>query len=103
LDQWAWVAKDGERMTGVMSLRRDGELDMAFVIPEVRGNGTASALYETLLEKARSEGFERLTVHAAEQSKRFLGRRGWTVDRMANLKDAGHSVDLAIMSLPLKS
>jgi putative acetyltransferase len=80
LDQWAWVAEQDGRITGFMSLAHDGLLDMAFVIPEVMGKGTASALYDVLLAKARAEGLGKLTVDASVYSHGFLIKRGWQVD-----------------------
>ncbi len=101
LDQAAWVAEEGGRVTGFMSLCPDGELDMAFVIPEVMGDGTAAALYDRLLAHAREQGLTRLTVHASPQSNRFLTRRGWGVDGMERIEDGGQVFDLYLMSLSL--
>ncbi len=101
LEQWCWVSEDADRMTGFMSLRRDGELDMAFVIPEVMGDGTAAALYECLIAQAKAEGFTRLTVRAAHQSNRFLTRRGWTLTGIERLEDGGEVYDLFLMTLDL--
>lgn len=101
LDQLCWVAEEAGRMTGFMSLRRDGELDMAFVIPEVMGDGTAAALYETLIATAKAEGFGRLTVRAAHQSNRFLARRDWKVDGIERLEDGGEVYELFLMSLDM--
>jgi putative acetyltransferase len=80
LDQWAWVAEENGQITGFMSLAHDGLLDMAFVLPEVMGKGTAAALYDVLLAKARAEGLPRLTVDASVYSHGFLKKRGWQVD-----------------------
>jgi putative acetyltransferase len=80
LDQWAWVAEEDGQITGFMSLCHDGLLDMAFVLPDVMGKGVATALYETLLAKARHEGLVRLTVDASPYSHGFLRKHGWQVD-----------------------
>lgn len=82
LDQDCWVAEEDGQVVGFMSLKPDGELDMAFVLPEAMGKGVAGALYERLLARAKDLGMRRLTVHANEYSSRFLGRRGWQLDRM---------------------
>jgi putative acetyltransferase len=79
LDQWAWVAEEGGQITGFMSLAHDGLLDMAFVLPEVMGKGTADALYDVLIAKAHAEGLPRLTVDASVYSHGFLKKRGWHV------------------------
>jgi putative acetyltransferase len=101
LDQWCWVAEEDGRMTGFMSLCPDGLLDMAFVIPEVMGKGTAAALYDTLLAKARAVELPRLTVIASPFSQRFLLRRGWQVDREGPEVHDGQTYHLYRMSLTL--
>lgn len=97
--QWCWIAEEDGRATGFMSLCQDGLLDMAFVIPEVMGRGTAAALYDTLLAKARAEGLNRLTVLASDWSRSFLIKRGWQVDAAGMRDFDGHLYHLAEMSL----
>ncbi len=103
IDQWCLVSEEDGRMTGFFSMDTAGYLDMAFVIPEVMGNGTAAALYDTLLTRARSAGLTHFTVRAAHQSRRFLARRGWQLDRMATFEEEGHVYTVALMSLDLKA
>lgn len=102
LDQWCWIAEEEGRATGFMSLCPDGLLDMAFVIPEVMGKGTAAALYEVLLAKARAERLTRLTVLASDLSRRFLLKRGWRVDAEGPRMFDGHLYHLSDMSLALE-
>jgi putative acetyltransferase len=101
LTQWCWIAEEGGQPTGFMSLCHDGLLDMAFVIPEVMGNGTAGALYDTLLAKAQAENLNRLTVLASVFSRGFLIKRGWQVDSEGMREYDGHSYHLSRMSLAL--
>lgn len=101
LDQWCWVAEEGGRPTGFMSLCPDGLLDMAFVIPEVMGKGTAAALYDTLLATARANGLQRLTVVASPYSRSFLIKRGWQVDSEGMQAFDGQLYHLSHMSLML--
>lgn len=102
LDQYCLVAEEDGRMTGFMSIDKDAELDMAFVIPEVMGKGTAAALYDALILWARAQGLKHLTVRAAEQSHRFLARRGWQVDGRERLEDGGQVYMLYLMSVRLE-
>lgn len=99
LDQWCLVAEEAGRVTGFMSMDATGYLDMAFVLPEVMGTGTAAALYDGLMATARAAGLRRFTVRAAHQSHRFLSRRGWTVDRFERYPADGQVYDLFHMSL----
>ena len=101
LDQWCYVAEENGHLTGFMSMEPQGHLDMAFVLPEVMGNGTAAALYETLMAHARAGGLRHFTVKAAHQSSRFLARRGWQVDRFERMPADGQVYDIFHMSLTL--
>ncbi len=97
--QWCWIAEEDGRPTGFMSLCPDGLLDMAFVIPEVMGKGTAAALYDVLLAKARAEGLPRLTVLASDFSRGFLLKWGWQVDSDGMEEFDGYLYHLSHMSL----
>ena len=101
LDQWCHVAEDGGRVTGFFSMDREGYLDMAFVIPEVLGNGTAAALYDTMMHSARTAGLTHFTVKAAHQSRQFLARRGWQLDHMQTFTENGTDYVAAMMFLDL--
>jgi putative acetyltransferase len=101
LDQWCWIAEEDGRPTGFMSLCPDGLLDMAFVIPEVMGKGTAAALYAVLVAKAREVGLRRLSVMASPLSRSFLSRRGWQVETEGLREFHGYLYHLAEMSLTL--
>lgn len=101
LDQWCYVATQAGQMTGFMSMEPGGYLDMAFVLPEVMGDGTAAALYDAILARAKAAALPRLTVRAAHQSQRFLTRRGWQVDRFERYQNKGQTYDLFHMSLRL--
>lgn len=101
LAQWCWVAWENGQPTGFMSLCPDGLLDMAFVIPEVMGKGTAAALYDVLLAKARAERLSRLTVVASPFSHRFLLKRGWRVDSEGPETHQGEVFHLYHMSLAI--
>lgn len=89
LRQACWVSEEDGRITGFMSLEPDGYLDMAFVLPEVMGKGHAARLYEALLAFARAEHLPRLTVHASHFSRRFLEKRGWTLDEVEDFVSPG--------------
>jgi putative acetyltransferase len=99
MDQWCWIAEEAGRPTGFMSLCPDGLLDMAFVIPEAMGKGTAGALYDVLLAKARAERLPRLTVLASVYSRGFLIKRGWQVDDEGMREFDGFLYHLSSMSL----
>ncbi|MFA9229727.1 MAG: GNAT family N-acetyltransferase [Microgenomates group bacterium] len=101
LDQWCYVAEEDGRMTGFFSMDRNGYLDMAFVIPEVMGNGTAAVLYDKVMDSAKAAGLTHFTVKAAHQSHRFLARRGWMLDRMETFTEDGATYTAAMLYLDL--
>lgn len=72
-----FVAEEAGGITGFMMLERDGYLNMAFVIPEVMGKGTADRLYAEILGQARALHLPRLTVFASRHARRFFARHGW--------------------------
>jgi putative acetyltransferase len=71
------VAEDETGITGFFLLERDGYLNMAFVLPERMGKGTADALYAGILRQARALGLTQLTVLASRYAQGFLLRHGW--------------------------
>lgn len=74
---FTFVSEDQGRVTGFMMVERDGYLNMAFVVPEVMGTGTADRLYAEILGQARALALPRLTVFASRHARRFFARHGW--------------------------
>jgi len=74
-----WVTSDEHGLTGLISLRDDGYLDMFFVSTRARGDGTAVQLYERLLKQARRSGISKITTHASHCLRPFLEKRSWNV------------------------
>ena len=81
LSNATWVSERSGAMTGVISLRSDGHLDLFFVRPDARGDGTAVALYDQLLGYARTVEHARLMTFASHLLRPFLEKRGWEVLR----------------------
>ncbi|MGL4281677.1 MAG: GNAT family N-acetyltransferase [Albidovulum sp.] len=99
--QWCWVAERGGAVAGFMSIEPSGYLDMAFVLPEEMGKGTADALYSALMARVRDEGLSHLTVTASHLARRFFARHGWTLDRKEDLAADGQIYEVFRMSLDL--
>lgn len=82
-----WGARLGGQVTrvairkaairGFMTLGHDGHLDLAYVLPEERGQGTADALLAALEEVARARGMRWLTTEASLVARPFFERHGW--------------------------
>lgn len=72
-----FVAVQAGRITGFFMIEADGYLNMAFVRPACRGDGTADALYAAVLDHARKAAMPRMTVVASRYAQGFLRRHGW--------------------------
>ncbi|MDV7145370.1 GNAT family N-acetyltransferase [Tropicimonas sp. TH_r6] len=74
-----WIAWDGPRAEGFLTITADGHLDFFFVRTEARKNGLAEALYLQMLAQAEARGIGTLTTFASHLARSFLEKRGWTV------------------------
>jgi len=93
-----FVAEREGRVVGFMNVEPSGYLDMAFVLPEEMGQGTAAALYGAVLAQARAQGSDRMTVTASPLARRFFAKRGWSVDRREDLAADGQVYEVFHMS-----
>ena len=74
-----WVAAEGERATGFISLEPMGHVDMLYVDAELQGRGIASALLRRLTDSARAQGLTRLSTDSSITARPFFERRGFAV------------------------
>lgn len=92
------LAEGDGRVMGFMSLNpEDGDLDLAFVIPEARGQGISDALYVMLENRARTVGLPLLHTHASPMARSFFGRHGWQTDRANTVERRGVQLSNWIM------
>ena len=99
----AWVSEDETGLNGLIALTADGYLDLFFVAPRARGDGTAAALYDTLLSAAWGKGLRGLTSHASHYLRPFLERRGWRVIAPEDVARNGQVLrrfEMAVAQLP---
>jgi GNAT superfamily N-acetyltransferase len=74
----AWLAIV-ERVPGPEKWRRlSGFLQSVYVLPDRRNDGLGSLLIEALIDGARAEGLEYLSVHPSPRSFPFYRRLGFT-------------------------
>ena len=62
-----------------MTLRADGLIDLAFVAPDVAGQGVAKPLYDAIEAEAKGRGLARLHAEASLLARPFFERQGWSV------------------------
>ena len=96
------VAEDQSGIVGFMSLNTDdGDLDLAFVLPEAKGTGVAKALYAMIENHARSRKIRRLHTRASHLARPFFERQGWTVQRENQVERQGVTLTNWIMDKTL--
>ena len=76
-DSLTLVADGADGPLGFMTLKDDGELDLAFVRPDARGSGIATKLYLALERAASERGLTRLRTEASYPARRFFLKQGW--------------------------
>lgn len=92
-EAWVLMAFEAAELVGVVSLALHTGADpepppegtiylwQMFVAPPLQGGGLAGALMDLAVAQARTRGFRRLTLWAAEgaaQARRFYEKEGWT-------------------------
>ena len=97
--QEVWVAERAGGLIGLIALEPDGYLDLFFVSPPARGDGTAASLYDTMIANARARGLDRLITHASDYLKPFLLKRGWQIISEQSVDRNGVSLRRWEMSL----
>ncbi len=96
------VAESENGIVGFMSLNPDdGDLDLAFVLPEAKGTGVAKTLYAILENHARSRNMRRLHTQASHLARPFFERQGWTVHRENQVERQGVTLTNWIMDKSL--
>lgn len=73
-----FVAVDGDRYVGLISLREKKHISLLFVDEDYHGNGVGSALIKYVAKYGKDEeGIDRLTVNAAPYAVGFYHKRGF--------------------------
>jgi len=97
------VAWQGHTPVGFMTLDpATGHLDMAFVLPEVKGQGVAPMLLGLLERCARRHRCDRLTTDASERARRFFLKHGWQDGPRQQFNRNGVTLHNYRMAKPLK-
>jgi putative acetyltransferase len=70
--------QDGQ-LVGFMTIDATGHIDLAFVAPQVHGQGVGWRLYAAIEARARKLGATALTTEASRMARPFFERQGWSV------------------------
>ncbi len=96
------VAVEGEDRIGFINVDASGYLDLAFVLPEVMGQGVSDMLYAVLESRARARGTRKLTTQASLLAEPFFARHGWRLVRRQEVEMGGVVLRNAWMEKPLE-
>ena len=73
------VAQDNAGVAGFMTLDPSGHIDLAFVRPDLLGQGVARKIYHELETQAEGSGIVRLHCEASHLARSFFTKQGWSV------------------------
>ncbi|MEO1192804.1 MAG: GNAT family N-acetyltransferase [Pseudomonadota bacterium] len=97
--QQAWVAEGPEGLRGFMTLTTSGLVDLAFVRPDLIGQGVGKALFARLLDAARAAGLTVLETDASDAAKPFFESLGFTALRRNRMDLQGVTLENTTMRL----
>lgn len=60
--------------------RASGDLQCAYVRPDLRNDGVGARLVRAVLDRAKEQGLERVTVHSSPGAVRFYKRAGFATE-----------------------
>jgi putative acetyltransferase len=73
------AANADDQAVAYVDLEADGHIDHLYCRPDFAGQGVASRLLETLIERAKENGIAALYVEASELARPVFERHGFTV------------------------
>jgi putative acetyltransferase len=90
------IRRDG-RIQGFMSATAGGYVDMAFILPDARGQGYFSALYREIETHVRQNGGKRMSTHASTMAQPAFHRHGFRVIQHETVERMGQHLARAEM------
>lgn len=97
------VAWAGRAPAGFMTLDAEtGYIDLAFVAPDMQGQGVATMLYALVERSALRRGLDRLTSDASDLARGFFLKRGWQDGPKQRVIRHGVTLHNYRMAKPLK-
>ncbi|GIJ78383.1 N-acetylglutamate synthase, GNAT family [Micromonospora phaseoli] len=77
----AWLMVAERVPAPAQPVRRCGDVQSVYVVPELRDSGVGAALMEAVLARARRLDLEHVTVHSSERAVSLYQRAGFQHDR----------------------
>ncbi|WGW03381.1 GNAT family N-acetyltransferase [Tropicibacter oceani] len=82
---------------GFASLRADGYVDLAFILPQARGRGHFRALLNMLIQEAEAQKMPALTTHASLAAQGPFAALGFTLMHHEDVQRGGETLTRALM------
>ena len=95
--QSIFVGHDSTAILGIMSLAKDGYIDLAFIRPAAQGTGLFRRLFSSVEELAQQLGEQRLWVHASLMAEPAFSASGFTIVCSETVEVRGQTLDRFLM------
>lgn len=97
------VAAQGQHLLGMVTLGSDGYLDLAFLLPEARGNGHLRQMVSMIQTRALSLELVAITTHASLTAQAPFAALGFDLLRHETVERLGQQLPRALMRLSLET
>lgn len=87
------IAENEATIVGLMSLKQDGYLDLAFIRPAFQGTGIFRILYAMIFKLALSQGHSKILVHASLMAQPAFSAMGFEVVKKETVDVDGQCLD----------
>lgn len=91
------IAEAADRIVGLITLRPDGYVDFAYILPEARGAGLFRRLYAMIEDEARGLGLTCLSTHASLMAQGPFAAMGFELLHHEVVERAGEQLPRAEM------
>lgn len=86
------VAEDEGRPVGFMTLGDDGNIDLAFILPDYRRQGLFRDLLQQIEDSARDAGIDQLWTHASLMAEGPFKATGFVIDQTEYVERSGQTL-----------
>lgn len=91
------VAEWDETIVGFMSVDAQGYIDLAFILPQARGQGVFTLLLDAVTKQATGNGLSELRTHASLMAQLAFARHGFKTVHHEIVERAGQNLQRAEM------
>ncbi len=95
------VLTEVDCITGFMTMTPEGTIDLAFILPDARGQGLFAQLFDRIEAEARRLKLGRLTTIASLMAQPAFARHGFAIDHHETVVQNGETLARAAMSKSL--